>query len=146
MKIVDLFFITIVLVACMFGTIIAFGSAPDPSKAIDSYNNTASGSTNSSAVLINKMSSGYTTGNFSNGNYNGGVPLTPIYVNASNHLLSDSNVTNMTFAENQTYVPGMIPQFMGFAIIGVGIAIIIVLILFFVSAFKKLPGQGYRRG
>lgn len=116
MKILEIFFIVVILIACMFGMIFAMASSPNPAAAIDSYNNTASTSTNQTAYLIQSVAGG-----------------------------AVNTTTNGTTTTTQIAQPG-ISGMMGWFIVLMGIFGLIVVFLFIMSSFKKMPGQGYRKG
>lgn len=116
MKILEIFFIVAILIACMFGLLVAMATSPNPAGAVDSYNNTASKSTNQSAQLIQSIAGG-----------------------------AVNTTANGTTTTTQTAQPG-ISGMMGWFIVLMGIFGLIVVFLFIISAFKKMPGQGYRKG
>lgn len=116
MKILEIFFIVVVLIACMFGMMFAMISAPNPASAVDSYNNTASLSTNQSAQLIQSVAGG-----------------------------AVNTTVNGTTTTEQIAQPGMTGM-MGWFIVLMGVFALILVFLFIINAYKKMPGQGYRRG
>lgn len=116
MKILELFFIIAILIACMFGLLFAMSTTNNPASAIDSYGNTASTNTNMSAQLVQSIS--------------GGVVNTTVNGTTTTNQIASTGITGM----------------MGWFIVLIATFVIIVVSLFIISSFKKMPRGGYRRG